>query len=91
MQAQSRICPICIDDHAEDRNCKTADLVERIETLNRRLRFLIDHVPTLLAIGERENGKPLAEWLHRTGEGGIEQAIVYWERFQGGGKRVDEG
>jgi hypothetical protein len=33
MQAQSTICPICIDDHQPTRECKTADLLIRIESL----------------------------------------------------------
>lgn len=33
MQAQARICPTCIDDHASDRACKPQDLIDRIDAL----------------------------------------------------------
>ena len=37
MQAQARICPICVDDHQPDRPCKASDLVERIKSLQLEL------------------------------------------------------
>lgn len=40
MQAQARICPICIDDHSEDRECYRSDLESRIEVLAAEVREL---------------------------------------------------
>lgn len=36
-QAQARICPICIDDHSENRPCRNADLIDRIYALEEQL------------------------------------------------------
>ena len=33
IEIQARICPICIDDHSENRRCHYDDLVERIASL----------------------------------------------------------
>lgn len=40
MQTQARICPICIDDHSENRPCKNADLIERILYFTKKTEIL---------------------------------------------------
>lgn len=32
---QARICPWCIDDHSEGRECRIKDLIERVEGLSK--------------------------------------------------------
>ena len=44
MQTQARICPVCIDDHSEFRECKRKDLIERIATLRAEIEGLTGEV-----------------------------------------------
>jgi outer membrane murein-binding lipoprotein Lpp len=40
MEFQARICPTCIDDHSEDRECHIEDLKARIATLSAKVKRL---------------------------------------------------
>lgn len=63
-QAQARICPVCIDDHSERRDCTPADLKARIANLqadvarfqraNREHIDRIDELEAAVELAEKE-------------------------------------
>jgi hypothetical protein len=71
MQAQARICPICIDDHSADRECTVAELKDTLETerariaeLERAVVWAVNHRAMQSAIGSAG----LLEWSNDYGQ-----------------------
>ena len=57
IEVQARICPVCIDDHSSDRECRTRDLIERIRNLENEIERMmrIDYWHEKFLEAKREN------------------------------------
>ena len=69
---QARICPICVDDHSENRECYLEDLKNRIATLKAEVnRVHHEHSQAATALKNKLEGERLPQYRR-----------VLWDRFK---------